>query len=162
MPNRDGDLTVHDLPMREQLKAYLPATSAILGMISILGLVLVLYVSNQRDADQKQREKIAAGILRISTARFSYATNRSVCGFRQIADDAIAANRQVIARSTAALRDPDASAGAKARNQKAKRDAEAAIVKAQAFKLTQITVPFDYDCAKLPTTPPPETRAPAD
>jgi hypothetical protein len=167
--NHRGEPTVEDLSRQERLKAVLPATAALLALFALAGFFVVLYVGYQSDQDRHARERALLVVQNhnrqlfdLSTSRFQYATNRSVCGFRKLARDGIEADRTVIARSNSALADPTASSGTKKRNLKAKRDAVSAIRQAQAFLATQVTVPFDYDCSKLPPKPPPETRPPPD
>lgn len=78
--------------------------------------------------------------LDIATQQFAYVTNKSVCGFRKLADDGIVRAQKVLKDPTA----PHASRVA----------ARKAIQQARAFKLTQVTVPSDFDCATLPKNPP--------
>lgn len=153
-------LTVEDLPPREKLRAQLPAIGAILGMLALVLVAGIFYTSQRADQAQRKAARENRELLRVSTARFQYATNRSVCGFRRIADSGIAAAKLAIKRSDAALADPTSSPGVKARNRKAKSDAELSIRRAEDFKSTQVTVPYNYDCHTLPARPPVDTLPP--
>jgi hypothetical protein len=150
--------TVADLPPSERAKALLPATGPLLALLTLVLLAGFAYSSNRTDEAQRKADRENRQLLALSTARFAYATNKSVCGFRKLAEQSIDAQHAVIKRSKQALADPTISPGARARNLKAKHVAEQAIRMSESFLDSQVTVPYTYDCRGLPTHPPPETR----
>lgn len=158
--NHEGHPTVDDLSRQDRLRALLPATSAILAMLAIVLIVAFAYSNRKQEETARQARANTLRLFKISTARFQYATNRSVCGFRKLIADGVKQERAVIARSNAALSDPTINAGSKQRNAKAKLAAEQGIKRAKQFSKSQVTVPFDYDCHQLPESPPPETHPP--
>lgn len=78
--------------------------------------------------------------LRITNAQSAYSINKSVCGFRKLVIPTLATYKQ-------AAEDPSLSASAKARN-------AGRIKSTQDFLDTQVTVPSDFDCTKLPRRAP--------
>lgn len=107
--------------------------------------LLLVLVFNHRIEDARKAATARSQVVRnLSDARFAYSINRSVCGFRDIADD-------TIKRSESALHDPAAKAGTKDRNRQA-------IADAIRFKATQVTSPADFNCASLPKKPPRDTH----
>lgn len=121
----DADhLTVHDLPLREQVKAFLPATAAILSLVSIIAVALAIWTLQQ---ETQTRSEV------------SYSINRSVCGFRRLANDSIKRAELILSAS-----------GRNAPSAAVRKSSETAISQARSFLATQVTVPRNFDCARLP------------
>lgn len=157
--NHEGEPTVHDLPVRERVKAYLPATSALLAILAIAGLAIGWWTQQQRDNDRRAFEKRisiqartladtqraahlaqlrADGTRRLSDARFAYSFNKLACTLRSVADQSI--------KRLEATKPPKY------------KEAEAFWVHLRA---TTIPIPDrPSTCAGLPKKPPPDTAPP--
>lgn len=108
--NANGELTVHDLPLRERVKAYLPATSALLAIVALMAIAVVFYTQQQRDHDRRAFEQRTAKLTRslaaaqvkaehaqataelaraLSNARFAYSINKLTCVLRDVSQQTI-------------------------------------------------------------------------
>lgn len=110
MPNGNGELTVHDLPLRERVKAYLPATTLLLAIVSLMAVVVLIYTQQQRDHDRRAFERKTDALTRrlavaqvkaehaqataelaraLSNARFAYSINKLTCVLRDVSQQTI-------------------------------------------------------------------------
>lgn len=106
----NGDLTVHDLPMSERLRAQLPALAAILAVLALCLFAYGWWQQGQRDADRRaferttklQAQKLASTqrtaitaqrraeeARHLSDARFAFSFNKLACTLRTVADQSI-------------------------------------------------------------------------
>lgn len=112
----------------------------------VVGYVNTKDHRNQEHSNQQFRHALLQSnekfrqALRISTAQSAYAQNKAACGWR-------AFTAPVLKSYEDAAKDPTLSESARARNDKR-------IKTTREFLSTQITVPPDFDCSKLPKRPP--------
>lgn len=96
---------------------------------------------NRQAQYRKQLEAKFSQALKISSSQFSFAINSNACGFEHYGRDAIA-------RAEKARDDPRSDARVIAA-------AKATIAQTRSFLRTNaVKVPFDFDCATLPTKAP--------
>lgn len=110
----------------------------------VSSLLVVSYLSDR--SNRQFRHTILLGQVQyqqatsISNRQSSYSINKIVCGFRGFIVPTLKSYE-------AAAKDPTLSQSARARNDKRIRTT-------RAYLSTLVTVPADFDCAKLPKNPP--------
>lgn len=109
-------------------------------ILPITGFGIWFAIDHSNSQYRQQLETKFNEALRISSRQFSYSINKSVCGFRGFVEPTLKSYR-------AAAKDPTLSPSARKRN-------DLRIHTTQQFLDSQVTVPPDFDCRKLPQKAP--------
>lgn len=116
------------------------SATAVLALAAVVGLIyLLIALDANRESDAAARARDRQ-IAVLALAQRDYSINRSVCGFRALANGQLVRARQ-------AVKDPRTEAGARQRSR-------AAIKQLRQFLDTQVTSPPSFDCRTLPSKPP--------